>query len=601
MKNRSTKSLWVILVVLGFMVSIVLLILDLLPFETVRKLADALSRDGSMEAFSRQAFQRYSPYALAAGVVIFLAAAATVVFRSRTLSLVDRFVGFLGYQSIGLASDTRVFFKRLKSNLPVRFTVIALLLLTAAAAVLRWFFINRFFMHDEAYTYIAFASRPLIKVVTDYHLPNNHVFHTILVHFSTLWFGNAAWAVRLPAFLSGVLMVPAAFVLARRFYNWNTALLSSALVAAAPVLINYSTNARGYTTLALITLLLWSLGTYLKGHKDRFAWLLFSVLAAVGFYTLPVMLYPYGIILTWMILSNLSGDRGNDYQDRWSMIRHLLFSGLVTVVLTLVLFLPIFIYSGINSVFNNPFVEPLPWGDFQQTLPIRLQETWEDWSVNIPVLGWAFLMAGVVFSLTFHRWICLQRVSLQVSSLVWIILLLIVQRPNAWGKIWTYLYAPLMIWASAGLLALLKDLSVWRWKAPTFQAVIALGALVLALLNGGLYALLVAPNVTEVKEVERSVTYLKEHIKEGEIIVISPPNDAAFWYYAKRQQLPENTYFSYKDFEYTRGYVLVSPNYDQTIESVLKERGPGKYPCVVTDPIPLVKIDETYIYACTRK
>jgi hypothetical protein len=397
------------------------------------------------------------------------------------------------------------------------------------------------------------------------------------------------------------MMVPATLLLARRFYNWNTALLSSALVAAAPVMINYSTNARGYTTLALITLLLWSIGTYLKNHKNRFAWLVFSVLAAVGFYTLPVMLYPYGIILTWMFLSNLAGDRGQEYQDKWSMVRHLLFSGMITVLITLLLYLPIFVYSGINSVFNNPFVESLTWGDFQQTLPIRLQETWEDWSVNIPLLGWAFLMAGVIFSLTLHRWISRQKISLQIAALLWIILLLIVQRPNAWGKIWTYLYAPLMIWASAGLLALLKDLTVWRWRAPAFQAVVAIGVSALALVNGGLYTIDVGQNVTEVKEVERSVTFIKGIIQDNEIIVVSPPNDAPFWYYARRQQLPESAYFNYANRLYSQAYVLVSNNYNQTIDSVLKERGPVNHPCVVTDLKPLAKIDEIVIYRCTPK
>ena len=35
--------------------------------------------------------------------------------------------------------------------------------------------------HDEAYTIMAFAIRPFRFLIADYHLPNNHVFHTMII------------------------------------------------------------------------------------------------------------------------------------------------------------------------------------------------------------------------------------------------------------------------------------------------------------------------------------------------------------------------------------------------------------------------------------
>ena len=57
---------------------------------------------------------------------------------------------------------------------------------------------------DEAFTFLRFASQPLLEGLTTYAEPNNHLFHTLLVHISTSLFGDQPWAIRLPALLAGV-------------------------------------------------------------------------------------------------------------------------------------------------------------------------------------------------------------------------------------------------------------------------------------------------------------------------------------------------------------------------------------------------------------
>ena len=99
--------------------------------------------------------------------------------------------------------------------------------------------------HDEAYTFMAFVSRGLRVVVTDYHLPNNHVFHTILVNIFYEFFGDSPAAIRLTAFIAGILIIPAAFLVGRNFYDWKIGLIAASILAALPVMIDYSTTARG--------------------------------------------------------------------------------------------------------------------------------------------------------------------------------------------------------------------------------------------------------------------------------------------------------------------------------------------------------------------
>src|SRR5262245_24504580 len=97
---------------------------------------------------------------------------------------------------------------------------------------------------DEAFTYLAFASQPLYQALSDYSQPNNHLFHTFLVFLSTHLFGNTLTALRLPAFIGGLAMIPAVYAVTAALYNRQAAIAATALVACAPPFIEYSVNAR---------------------------------------------------------------------------------------------------------------------------------------------------------------------------------------------------------------------------------------------------------------------------------------------------------------------------------------------------------------------
>ena len=121
--------------------------------------------------------------------------------------------------------------------------------------------------HDEAYMYSAFASRSLWHIISNYHLPNNHVLLSVIMKLTTDILGNHVWTLRLPTIIAGVFMVPAAYFFAKRFYSKETAILSSILVAVFPTLVQYSVLARGYIIVGLITLLLFTLADYVRLQK----------------------------------------------------------------------------------------------------------------------------------------------------------------------------------------------------------------------------------------------------------------------------------------------------------------------------------------------
>ena len=81
---------------------------------------------------------------------------------------------------------------------------IGLTIVTMLALALRARELSQPIRYDEAATWLDYASQPLARALSDYRFPNNHLFHTLLVHISAALFGAAPWALRLPAFLAGI-------------------------------------------------------------------------------------------------------------------------------------------------------------------------------------------------------------------------------------------------------------------------------------------------------------------------------------------------------------------------------------------------------------
>ena len=199
------------------------------------------------------------------------------------------------------------------------------------------------FRYDEAFTLYSYVKSPLLFSIANYSYPNNHIFHNILVQVSTSFFGDSLAAIRLPAFLSGILLLPLFYAFVRKLYNKNIGLISTSILACSVPMINYSVNARGYTLVCLLFMLL--LCFALKKNRtyaDKF-WII--LLSGLGFYTVPVFLYPFTIFLLWIFL-----------KEGKIAINELVIYCFGTVILSLVLYTPVFLYTGLDSLINNPYI-----------------------------------------------------------------------------------------------------------------------------------------------------------------------------------------------------------------------------------------------------
>ncbi len=411
-----------------------------LPYVPLKALADSLVEDGEFGVLHPENAGVFRVVLASLAVALLACAYLTYFHRWRTL--------FTFLQHLWVD-----FLNRLPALIPAKKELpwlVLILILMMVGIINRMEFLFSSLHHDEAYTYMAFA-HSLVTAVTDYHLPNNHVFHSILVFLSTRIFGNAPWAVRLPAFAAGVLIIPAMYSLGKRHYNRLIGLCAGLLVAISPALVGYSDNARGYTLVALFGILLLNLGYQVHGSKDRFAWLLLVLVSTLGMYTVPAFLFPFGILFAWLFLEGTTAVRPG-YSSKLDFLQYWLISGFCAFVLTLVLYLPILIVSGPDSFLSNQFVAPVAWSGFLETLVQRLKETWVEWTFRVPMWIITLGILGLVLSLALHKKISSIRIPLQLASLVWILMLLIIQRPNAWSKVWVFLLPLVILWSAAGLL-----------------------------------------------------------------------------------------------------------------------------------------------------
>jgi hypothetical protein len=419
--------------------------------------------------------------------------------------------------------------------------------------------------HDEAYTTVVFAPS-VWSAITDYHAPNNHVFHTLLVHLSAEIFGLSSWAVRLPAFIAGVLVIPAVYWLGKTIYDKYTGLMAAVLVAFLPVQISYSTNARGYSIVALITLIIFGLGDFVRKDKNVLAWLLIMLFSALGLWTVPIMLFPFGILFTWLLMETILAG-GSVYGSRLNFLKYWLAAGVGSAGLTLLLYTPIFIFSGFWKVIGVNV--PVSWEQMGGTILAYASGVYDEWISGVPFFVVILLSIGFLLALLFHSRLSMQRFPLQLAALIWIFILILIERPAAWSRIWFFLMAPILIWCSAGIAGLLKNIRIKPLKN------ISLSAILIAIL------MVFPPTVswrslTSLPEVRQQVgfeeaaaLYIKDQLQENDLIVAMWPADAALWYYSKLHGIPDRYFDRTRPFD--RAFILGIPSEGQTLNYVIEQ------------------------------
>jgi hypothetical protein len=429
------------------------------------------------------------------------------------------------------------------------------------AVALRIAYLDVPLRYDEATTYDNFVSKPLYVALANYATPNNHLLHTFLAKVSVGILGEEAWAIRLPALLAGIALVPATFAFARVFYGRVAALLAAALVAASSTLVEYSTNARGYTLVALATLVVLLAGARALECDSIGAWAVIAVVGALGLYAVPIMVYPLGGTFLWIAVSGrLAGTAVGTLLARIGV------TALVATILTLLLYAPVYAASGVRSVTANEFVEPRTWSTLLDLFPRHVSDTAGTWTRDLPLAAAIVLGVGLLAGIVASPWISRFPVPVVVAVVAWAVVVVAAQRVVPYTRVWLFL-VPLTAATAAGFYGWLLERRPWTARAgPAFAVAVAVAGSLLVLDRDSVResretgALLDAPAIAAV---------LAQRVEPGDRI-LATGSDTILEYYLERDGLEAGPLL-YTTEASSRTYVVVNTLGGQTLDDLLAQ------------------------------
>lgn len=188
----------------------------------------------------------------------------------------------------------------------------AVVALTLLALALRCVALDAPLWLDEIATIHLYHPLSVWEVLTTWTGTNNHLSTTLLTMALAEPFGHAEWALRLPAMLAGVALVPATWYAARAALPDRAALLAAGLVAVSSHHVAFSQNARGYTAWLLFSTLGTAVLVRALRAPSRSLWVAFSAASFLNFTSIllsSVVFVVHGALAAWRLMPSRPGRR----------------------------------------------------------------------------------------------------------------------------------------------------------------------------------------------------------------------------------------------------------------------------------------------------
>lgn len=326
--------------------------------------------------------------------------------------------------------------------------------------------------YDEALTYLTYGKQPLYLGLSNYSAPNNHLFHTLLIFLSTTLFGNSLAALRLPALIGGLLMMPAVFAVTSVQYGRNAAVISTALVACSPPFISYSVNARGYTwQVAFLLLMAWCACRIDRQRRPLLNWVGLVLAGAGAVYTIPTSVVPCGGVIVWLMLILRRNCQSNKVTEIAGQMTPVILS---MVILVMVLYLPPVIFSGPSLIFENRFVQPMGMTNFLHNVPQFAKLTWLRWTDGLPLLAQVGIVMGFVLGLTAPRKSGRDVIPLTLFVILSALTFSLTRTTLGFSRVWLHLWAFILVTTGAGIALVLSRRSFVAVFAVAFTAAVGI-------------------------------------------------------------------------------------------------------------------------------
>ena len=245
-----------------------------------------------------------------------------------------------------------------KHHIRIHFQKYMLALITLAYIGLQANHLQVDFWNDELYSLKCFVFENPIVTLTDYHVPNNHVFFNLINNLYLKMIGvqdlfvlmDQPYKLRILFLAYSLLTILYVFMLGRIIVGPVTGLLAALFLMTNVAYINTALQARGYGLSTMLDVMMLYYGVlYVK--KKKFRNLLFvTVLTALSFYTIPLNLYFFLSVMAYLMLVILRSKNKPKPNGR-GRYAYWIYAMLLGILMGGVLYSPIF-----NDVFFNKYV-----------------------------------------------------------------------------------------------------------------------------------------------------------------------------------------------------------------------------------------------------
>lgn len=438
---------------------------------------------------------------------------------------------------------------------------------------IRAYYLNQPIKNDEATVFLSFATKPFYVLIAAYTNVGNHIFHTLLMHISWVLFGDPIWAIRLPTFIAGCALIPATYFVIRAGYGPLVALLTTILVSSSSALIEYSVNSRGYEIQALFIMLLLGLGQYLLYHSNRYASVLWIIITALGFWTLPTIFYAYGGLALWFLLSLLLQNT-TPVSKRLATAKHFLLINVIAGLLVLLLYSPVILTFGMGHM--DTMLNQAALVNLYDIIP-RSQDLWQLWTRNIPAVVQPVLLGCALLGVIFQAKISRFSVNLLLCCVAWLCLTTLVIQPYAlmttmlrlWLTHSIFLYLSIAI----GFTVLINSLR-WLQLKESYGQVLhyVLSLALLCIISWQEFRQKTIHQILEdsFHDAHSVVEYFKQNLQPGDWILAACPYGTTLRYELAKQNIPYRIVTASNDTGET--FTLFAYNTDKTTTPKTHER-----------------------------
>lgn len=261
--------------------------------------------------------------------------------------------------------------------------------------------------NDEMYTLKYFTFTHWSVTLTDYHIPNNHIFYNILNRISLSLVGintldsaiQHHWILRILPLTTSIITALFVFKIADRYVNQNAAWLSLAILMSTLPWLNHFLQIRGYSlSTMLFTINLYLIMRLIDGNSKKISGLLL-ITTAFLLYTIPLNMY---YILPVFLFSGIFAVLRVLYSSHTPILQNILpaiitsgafraaFASGLGVLLGLAMYGPL-----ISVIFNNDIVNTnvIPPAEFFPLLELITSAFLNKryFIIPISILGFLFL------------------------------------------------------------------------------------------------------------------------------------------------------------------------------------------------------------------